>query len=103
MLERRRKTRRRVCWQGSVTAGLTDPILTVHIRNLSETGAQVRVTEGALPARDLAFRVDRTGRIRRAQVIWRSFELYGLRFHPASENEEQAGPLGEWMADRPAP
>ncbi|ALN71464.1 PilZ domain-containing protein [Aureimonas sp. AU20] len=105
MLERRQKTRRRVCWQGSVTAGLTDPILSVHIRDMSETGAKIRLPKGVLPGREIAFRVERTGDIRQAEVIWRSMEHYGLRFHPAyeatGEDETPGEPLGDWLADRP--
>lgn len=90
MLERRSKARRRVCYQGSVTAGLTDPVLSVHIRDLSETGAQVRLSEGALPGRRIALRVDRTKRLYDAEVVWRAMEFYGLRFRQAGEEAGEA-------------
>ncbi len=99
MLERRNKTRRRVCWQGSVTSGLSDPVLKVHIRNVSETGAQVRLDGGAVMAREVDFRVDRTGRVRRAEVVWRAMELYGLRFR--KDHEEPAEPRSHWMGPAP--
>ncbi|WP_019994655.1 PilZ domain-containing protein [Aureimonas ureilytica] len=95
MLERRAKARRRVCYQGSVTAGFSDPVLSVHIRDLSETGAQVRLPEGALPGRRIALRVDRTNRLYDAEVVWRAMEIYGLRFrHPGDEAGEAAGGAG---------
>ncbi|WP_427025030.1 PilZ domain-containing protein [Aureimonas ureilytica] len=102
MLERRAKARRRVCYQGSVTAGLSDPVLSVHIRDLSETGAQVRLAEGALPGRRIALRVDRTRRLYDAEVVWRAMELYGLRFrHTGDEAGEAAGgATAEWQGHR---
>lgn len=80
MLEKRQAKRRRVCLHGSVTSGLTHAIIPVQVRNVSATGAQIRVADGALPGREIAFRVDRMGVVQEAEVVWRSMELYGLRF-----------------------
>ncbi len=67
MLEKRQAKRRRVCLHGSVTSGLTHAIIPVQVRNVSATGAQIRVADGALPGREIAFRVDRMGVVQEAR------------------------------------
>ena len=116
MLEKRQAKRRRVCLHGSVTSGLTHAVIPVHVRDVSATGAQIRVVDGALPGRDVAFRVDRTGEVQEAEVVWRSMELYGLRFRTAKARQPEAvaadrlpatvapdSPLTHWLERQPTP
>ena len=116
MLEKRRARRRRVCLQAPGTTGLSHAIIPVQVRNVSATGAQIRVEDGALPGREIAFRVDRTGEVQEAEVIWRSMELYGLRFRtadahqpgsvtaePGSLTGAAGSTLTQWLEKQPTP
>ena len=116
MLEKRRARRRRVCLQGSVTSGLTGEVIPVQIRNVSEAGAQIRLATGSLSSREIAFRVDRTGEVQEAEVIWRSMELYGLRFRTAEAHQPGSvtaepgclagaagSTLAQWLEKQPTP
>ncbi|SKA20657.1 PilZ domain-containing protein [Consotaella salsifontis] len=80
MLERRRRDRRRVCLGATMTTSLAGPPITVRLRNLNEKGAEVVVPGGTIDAEEVEIKLPNEDRVRRARVVWRRLDHFGLKF-----------------------
>ena len=99
MLERRRYHRPRVCLRAFMTEGPHSPIEPVQLRNLSEHGAELVLPKGHIPSEAIELRIPRKGQTRRAKIVWRHFERFGVEFFGWAEDQAQeveAANLSEW-------
>ncbi len=85
MNERRQDARRRVCLGGLIEAAAFLPEIPCTIRNVSLTGAQVRLSSGAILPERIVLTVPMRGEQRLAELVWREGDLAGFRFHDARE------------------
>jgi PilZ domain len=79
MTENRRDRRQRVLKSGKISFSNGSFVVDCVIRNLSQTGAQLKVpTSVAIP--DHFDFIEAGGKTRRAAVAWRRGDLMGVRF-----------------------
>ncbi len=97
--DQRIASRRRVLLTGKLVYGDADLTLDCAIRDLSETGARVKVSGPvALPHR-LYLIEQRTGQAFECEVAWRKLPEIGLRFR-ASHDLTTGDPRENWMLKR---
>ena len=78
--EHRASRRQRVLKSGKIVYGNGSIVVDCTIRNISETGAQLKVpTTVAIPDQ-FEFRETTTGKGRAVTVVWRKGDLIGIRF-----------------------
>ncbi|GJD33740.1 PilZ domain-containing protein [Methylobacterium aerolatum] len=92
MDERRQDARRRVCLGGLIEAAAFLPEIPCTLRNVSLTGAQVRVAPGAILPERIVLSVPSRGEQRLAELVWREGELAGFRFQEAREKPADRPP-----------
>ena len=63
------------------------------VRNVSLTGAQVRLSSGALLPERIVLTVPSRGEQRLAELVWREGDLAGFRFRDASDARAQPATL----------
>ncbi|EAU41583.1 DNA polymerase I [Fulvimarina pelagi HTCC2506] len=102
MLERRQKSRRRVCLSAQIVGDLTSAPQNVRLRTISDGGFELTTARECLPGEDVLVLLDRdNGKPRSATVVWRSFDRFGLSFMPGSRPSDDAvpGPLSKLLRD----
>ncbi len=88
MLERRDDTRRRVLLGGTVETAACLPQLACTVRDVSLSGARLRIASGAILPERVILRVPIRGECRLGRVVWRDGEMVGLRFEGDDPSEE---------------
>lgn len=84
MKERRDVERRRVLLGGLIETAAFLPEIACTIRNVSLTGARIRIAEGSILPERVVLRVPIRGECRDARVVWRVGDAVGLHFEAAS-------------------
>lgn len=80
MLERRDDARRRVLLGGWIETAAFLPDLACTVRDVSLTGARLRIAGDAILPGRVILRVPVRGECRLGRVVWRDGESVGLRF-----------------------
>ena len=80
MSERRDEVRRRVCFAGLIETAAFLPTLPCMVRDVSLTGARLKIDAAAILPDRVVLAVPLRGEQRRARVVWRQGEMAGLRF-----------------------
>ncbi len=85
MIERRDVARRRVCLGGLIETAAFLPEIACTIRNVSITGARIRIAEGSILPERVTLRVPIRGECREARIVWREGDAVGLHFESPSK------------------
>ncbi|MGC5780459.1 PilZ domain-containing protein [Methylobacterium sp. NFXW15] len=80
MKERRDVERRRVLLGGLLETAAFLPEIACTIRNVSLTGARIRIAEGSILPERVILRVPIRGECREARIVWRDGDAVGLHF-----------------------
>ncbi|MFC6792601.1 PilZ domain-containing protein [Methylobacterium komagatae] len=80
MKERRDVERRRVLLGGLIETAAFLPEIACTIRNVSLTGARIRIAEGSILPERVILRVPIRGECREARIVWRDGDSVGLHF-----------------------
>ena len=107
MIENRRTQRRKVVQGASLFVGVGEPTIACIIKDLSNSGARVKVdTVTALPD-EIILMLSRDGHLNRpCRVVWRDGSLIGLQFivkKSVRPHSRQALPPGEPQQSDEAP
>jgi PilZ domain len=86
MQERRKEQRSRVFWEGKVSFNRRQSVLDCVIRNMTETGAKLAVTESAFVPREFELVVPKRQAAYRARIIWRQSDQVGIQFETEKAN-----------------
>lgn len=100
MTERRADTRRRVCLGGLIEAAAFMPAIPCLVRDVSLTGARVRIDAGTILPEILILSVPSRAEQRRARLIWRERDQAGFRFEEGERPPQEASAGAAWP---PAP
>jgi hypothetical protein len=90
MTERRDDARRRVCFGGQIEAAAFLPDTPCMVRDVSLTGARIRVSPDAILPERLVLHVPMRRECRLARVVWRDGDMVGLRFEERTDRPEGA-------------
>jgi len=83
MQERRKQQRSRVFWEGKVSFNRRQSVLDCVVRNMSDTGAKLAVTESAFVPREFELVVPKRDAAYQARIIWRQSDEVGIEFETA--------------------
>jgi len=86
MQERRKQQRSRVFWEGKVSFNRRQSVLDCVVRNMSDTGAKLAVTESAFVPREFELVVPKREAAYRAKIIWRQSDEVGIEFETGKAN-----------------
>lgn len=82
MVERRHDTRRRVCLGGLIETAAFLPEIACTVRDVSLTGARIRIAPGAVLPERVVLRVPIRRECRLGRVVWQAGDAVGLHFEP---------------------
>ncbi len=100
MNERRQDSRRRVCFGGQVETAAFMVDTPCMVRDVSLSGARIRIAPGAILPERVVLHVPLRGECRVARLIWREGDMVGLRFEPAGDESRPEGGTAD-TAPRP--
>lgn len=80
MLERREDARHRVLLGGFIETAAYLPEIPCTVRDVSLTGARIRIARGAILPERVMLRVPIRGECRLGRVVWRDGDAVGLHF-----------------------
>lgn len=91
MNERRQDSRRRVCFAGQVETAAFMVDTPCMVRDVSLTGARIRIAPGAILPERVVLHVPLRSECRVARLVWREGDMVGLRFEPAGDEGRPVG------------
>jgi hypothetical protein len=80
MQERRKQQRSRVFWAAKVSFNRRQSLLDCVVRDMSETGAKLAVTESAFVPREFELVIPKRAAAYQARIIWRQSDEVGIQF-----------------------
>ena len=97
MEERRREPRIRSLLGGRMTFNDSQCAVSCTVRNVSETGAMVKLTEMFRMPDEFDLNIPHHDETLRAKIIWRKSDAAGLALSPIVKEKPENAPRRMWM------